>query len=111
MLYGLRLEDVHFLAHIVERKEISMKSSKATKGDKVARILSLQMAQKREQLIRMMKNELMNHFKKWKLPSYKSTYIMYTLADSKDFAQEMSISCAELESWLNKAYATTVEKK
>ena len=31
-LYGLQLEDVHFLADLVERKEISVKSSKATKG-------------------------------------------------------------------------------
>ena len=40
-LYGLRLEDIHFLANMVERNEISMKSSKATKGEKVARLLSL----------------------------------------------------------------------
>ena len=95
----------------MERKEISMKSSKATKGDKVARLLSLEAAGNKEQLIRVMKNELMNHFKKWELPSQKSTYIMYTSADWEDFAQDKSITCAELESWLDKAYASIVEKK
>ena len=40
-LYGLRPEDIHFLADLVERKEISVKGSKATKGDKVARLPSL----------------------------------------------------------------------
>ena len=41
LLYGLRPEDIHFLADLVERKEISVKGSKATKGDKVARLPSL----------------------------------------------------------------------
>ena len=63
-LYSLRPEDIHFLANLVERKEISMKGSKATKGDKVARLQSLQVVGNREQLIRVMKNELMNHFLK-----------------------------------------------
>ena len=64
-LYNLRPEDIHFLADLVERKEISVKGSKATKGDKVARLLSLQAAGNRERLMRVMKNELMNHFKKF----------------------------------------------
>ena len=38
LLYGLRPEDIHFLADLVERKENSVKGSKATKGDKVARL-------------------------------------------------------------------------
>ena len=71
---------------MVERKEISVKSSKATKGDKVARTSSPQATGNREQLIRVMMNELMKHFKKWELPSRKSTYVMYTLADWEDFA-------------------------
>ena len=58
-----------------------------------------------------MKNELINHFKKSELPSCKCTYVMYTLADWEDFAQDKSITCAELESWLDKAYATTMGKK
>ena len=60
-----------------------MKGSKATKEDKVARLPSLQAAGNRE---RFMKNELMNHFLKWELPSRKSTYIMYLSADWEDFA-------------------------
>ena len=64
LLYGLRLEDIHFLADLVERKEISVKGSKATKGDKVARLPSFQAAGNREQLMRVMKNKLMNHFRK-----------------------------------------------
>ena len=40
LLYGLQLEDMHFLADLVERKEIFVKSSKAIKGDKVARLSS-----------------------------------------------------------------------
>ena len=40
-LYVLRPEDIHFLADLVERKEISVKGSKVTKGDKVARLPSL----------------------------------------------------------------------
>ena len=36
---------------------------------------------------------------------------MYSCADADDFAKEKSITRAELESWLDKAYATTVEKK
>ena len=48
LLYGLQLEDVHFLVDLVERKEISVKSSKATKRDKVARILSLEAAGSRK---------------------------------------------------------------
>ena len=110
-LYGLRPEDIHFFADLVERKEISIKGSKATKGYKVARLPSLQAARNRERLIRVMKNELMNHFKKWELPSRKSTYVMYSCADWDDFAKEKSITRAELESWLDKAYALTVEKK
>ena len=98
LLYGLRSEDIHFFADLVERKEISVKSSKATKGDKVARLPSLQAARNREQLIRVMKNELMNHFKKWKLPHRKSSYVMYSSADWKDFAQDKSITRTELES-------------
>ena len=85
-LYGLQSEDVHFLANLVERKEISVKSSKATKGDRAARIASLLAARNRERLIRVMKKKLMNHFKKWELPSHKSTYVMYTLVDWEDFA-------------------------
>lgn len=110
-LYGLRSEDVHYLADLVEKKVISVKSSKATKGDKVARIPSLQAAGNRERLVRVMKNELMNHFKKWELPSRKSTYVMYTQKDWEDFAKEKKITRAELESWLDKAYATVVGKK
>ena len=110
-LYSLRPEDIHFLADLMEQKEISIKGSKATKGNKVARLPSLQAAGNRERLMRVMKNELMNHFKKFELPSRKSTYVMYSCKDWDDFAKEKSITCAELESWLNKAYATTVEKK
>ena len=110
-LYGLRPEDIHFLADLVERKEISVKGSKATKGDKVARLPSLQAAGNRERLMSIMKNELMNHFKKFELPSPKSTYVMYSRQNWDDFAKEKSITRAELESWLDKAYATTVGKK
>ena len=110
-LYGLRPEDIHFLADLVERKEISVKGSKATKGDKVARLPSFQAAGNRERLMRVMKNELMNHFKKFELPSQKSTYVMYSREDWDDFAKEKSITRAELESCLDKAYATTVGKK
>ena len=59
-LYGLRLEDIYFLANLVEQKEISVKGSKAMKGDKVARLPSLQAAGNRERLMRVMKYELMN---------------------------------------------------
>ena len=110
-LYGLLPEDIHFLADLVKQKEISVKGSKATKGDKVARLSSLQAAGNREQLMRVMKNELMNHFKKFELPSRKNTYVMYTREDWDDFAKEKSITHAELESWLNKGYATIVGKK
>ena len=61
--------------------------------------------------MRVMKNELMNHFKKFELPSRKSTYVMYSSEDWDDFAKEKSITRVELESWLDKAYDTTVEKK
>ena len=110
-LYGLQPEDIHFLADLVERKEISVKGSKATKVDKVAKLPSLQAVGNRERLMRVMKNELMNHFKKFELPSRKSTYVMYSREDWDDFAKEKSITRAELESWLDKAYATTVGKK
>ena len=110
-LYGLRPEDIYFLADLVERMEIFVKGSKATKGDKVARLPSLQAAGNRECLMRVMKNELMNHFKKFELPSQKSTYVMYSCEDWDDFAKEKSITRAELESWLDKAYATIVGKK
>ena len=110
-LYGLQLEDIHFLAVLVERKEIFVKGSKATKGDKVAKLPFLQAAGNREHLMRVMKNELMNHFKKFKLPIRKSIYVMYSREDWDDFAKKKSITRAELESWLDKAYATTVGKK
>ena len=58
-----------------------------------------------------MKNELMNHFKNYELPSRKSTYIIYTSADWEDFVQDKSITRAKLESWLDKAYASTMGKK
>ena len=110
-LYGLRSEDTPFFADLVEKKEISVKNFKATKGDWMARLPFLQAAGNRERLIRVMKNKLMNHFKKWELPSRKSTYIMYTFADWEDFAQDKSITCVELESWLGKAYTSTMGKK
>ena len=81
----------------MERKEISVKGSKAIKGDKVARLPSLQAAGNRERLMRVMKNELLNHFKKFELPSRKSTYVMYSREDWDDFAKEKSITHAELE--------------
>ena len=93
-LYGLRPKDIHFLADLVERKEISVKGSKATKGDKVARLLSLQAARNRERLMRIMKNEPMIYFKKFELPSRKSTYVMYSCEDWEDFAKEKSITRA-----------------
>ena len=95
----------------MERKEISVEGSKATKGDKVARLPSLQVAGNWERLMRVMRNELMNHFKKWELPSRKSTYVMYSCTDWDDFAKEKSITREELESWLDKTYATIVGKK
>ena len=55
LLYGLRLEDIHFLADLVEQKEIFVKGSKTTKGDKVARLPSLQAARNWERLMRVMK--------------------------------------------------------
>ena len=61
--------------------------------------------------MRVMKNELMYHFLKWELPSRKSSYVMYSSAEWEDFAQDKSITRAELESWLDKAYASTVGKK
>ena len=79
VLYGLRLEDVHFLANLVEKKEISMKSlDNAIKGDKVVRMSSLLVEGNEERLVRVMKNKLMKHFKKWELPSHKSTYVIYS---------------------------------
>ena len=57
----------------------------------------------------VIKNKLMNHFKKWELPSHKSTYVMYSSTDWEDFAKEKSITHAELESWLDKANATTLQ--
>ena len=36
---------------------------------------------------------------------------MYSSADWEDFAQDKSTTRAELESWLDKAYASAVEKK
>ena len=61
-LYRLWAEDNIYLASLVEAKEIFVKSSKATKGDKVAKMPSLQVARMREWLIRVIKNELMNQF-------------------------------------------------
>ena len=110
-LYSLRPEDIHFFADLVERNEISVKESKATKGDKVARLSSLHAAGNREWLMRVMKNELMNYFLKWELPRRKSTYIMYSSSNWKDFAKDKSITRAELESWLDKAYVSTMGKK
>ena len=61
--------------------------------------------------MKVMKNELMNYFLKWELPNRKSTYIMYSSADWKDFAKDKSITIVELKSWLDKAYASIVGKK
>ena len=61
--------------------------------------------------MKVMNNELMNHFLKWMLPSQKSSYVMYSSADWKDFAQDKSITHAKLESWLDKVYASIVGKK
>ena len=118
-LYDLRLEDIYFLADLVERKEIAVKGSKATKGDKVAKLPFLQaagnwewlMRAMKNELMRVMKNKLMNYFLKWELPSQKSTYIIYSSADWEDFAKDKSITRVELESWLDKAYTSTVGKK
>ena len=60
-LYGLRAEDIQHLADLVEKKEISVKGSEVTKGDKVARLPSLQTAGNRERLVRVMRTELMNY--------------------------------------------------
>ena len=103
-LYGLRVEDINYLASLVESKKVCIKSSKG-KGASVA-LPSLQDVANREEQIRVMKNEMMCYYRKFNLPSKKPDYVPYIDADWEGFATEKKVTRAELGTWLDKALVT-----
>ena len=108
-LYELCAEDVNFLAALVESKKVCIKSSRA-KGAS-ATLPTLQDAATREKLLRVMKNEMMCHYKGFHLPSKKPEYVPYTTVEWEGFAAEKKVTRAEVADWLDKALATETGKK
>ena len=108
-LYGLYAEDVNFLAGLVESKKVCIKSSRA-KGAS-ATLPTLQNAATQEKLLRVMKNEMMCHYKGFHLPSKKPECVPYTIVEWEGFAAEKKVTRAEVADWLDKAQATDTGKK
>ena len=105
-LYGLRVEDINYLAGLVESKKVCVKSSKA-KGASAA-LPSLQDVANREKQIRVMKNKMMCYYRKFNLPSKKPDYVPYIDAEWEGFAIEKKVTRAELATWLDKALVKEV---
>jgi hypothetical protein len=110
-LYGLRKEDISYLADLVENEEVCLKASKAKTGDKQQILPSLAEAGARERLIRAMKNELMRHFEHHELPSKKSSYTPYTAEAWDQFARDKKIERKEISHWVDKALISAAGKQ
>jgi hypothetical protein len=110
-LYGLRKDDISYLADLVENKEVCLKASKAKMGDKQQILPSLTEASVRPWLIRAMKNELMCHFEHHKLPNKKSSYTPYTAEAWDQFAHDKKIEHREISHWVDKALISTAGKQ
>ena len=108
-LYGLCTEDVNFLVGLVESKKVCIKSSRA-KGAS-ATLPTLQDAATREKLLRVMKNEMMCHYRGFHLPSEKLEYVPYTAIEWEGFATEKKVTRAEVVDWFDRALATDIGKK
>ena len=82
-LYGLRTEDINYLADLVDAKKIWMKSSKQTKANPYVgtQLPTLPVAGVRERLVCAMKSKLMCHYCQHPLPSRSPEYVPYTAAE------------------------------
>ena len=108
-LYGLRAEDINYLAGLVETQKVSIKSSRARGAS--ATLPTLQDVATREKLMRVMKNEMMCKYRNFHLPSKKPKYVPYSDAEWERFAAGKNVTRAELADWLDKALAMDTGKK
>ena len=104
-LYGLRTEDINYLADLVDAKKIWMKSSKRMKANPYVgtQLPTLPIARVTERLVHAMKSELICHYCQHPLPSQLLEYIPYTAAEWDAFASRMKITREQLELWVNKS--------
>ena len=110
-LYGLRPEDVNYLAGQVEAGIVFMKSSKVMKDKWGKPLISIQEAGAREKKIRAMKNELMTKYLGYHLLSKRPEYQPYTAESFDEFTEENRITRVELELWVDKSLAMEAEAK
>ena len=112
-LYGLRTEDINYLADLVDAKKIWMKSSKRTKANPYVgtQLPTLPVAGARERLVRAMKSKLMCHYCQHPLPSRSPEYVLYTAAEWEAFASRMKITREQLEFKVDKSLTTVLGKE
>lgn len=107
-LYGLRNEDLNYLADLVERGIVCMKTTKLNQDILGMPVIPIGVAAGREKKVRAMKNELMCHYKQHPLPSKKPEYIPYSAAQWDEFADEKKITRDQVQWWVDKTLATDV---
>ena len=105
-LYGLRTKDINYLADLVASGEVCMKNVRPSAIYYGRKVISLIAAGARERQIRVMKNELMLHYKQHQLLSKAADYVPYSAAEWDSFAAENKITRNDLELWVDKSLAT-----
>ena len=98
-LYGLWTKDINYLVDLVASGEVYMKNVRPNAIYFGQKVISLIAAGARERQIRVMKNELMLHYKQHQLPSKAADYVPYSAAEKK-------ITRNDLELWVDKSLAT-----
>ena len=104
-LYGLWTEDINYLADLVASGEVCMKNVRPNAIYFGRKVISLIAAGARERQIRVIKNELMLHYKQHQLPSKAADYVLYSAAKWDLFAAEKKITRNDLELWVDKSLA------
>jgi hypothetical protein len=107
----MRVEDVRYLADLVDYKSISIKNTKAKLSKDIKGIWTLYDVLARKRQIRAMKNELIFHFLNIELPSKKPLYILFTDVKWEDFTSQKGIDCRDLENWVNIAMASSARSR
>ena len=105
-LYGLRTEDINYLADLVASGEVCMKNVRPNTIYFGRKVIFLIAARARERQIRVMKNELMLHYKQHQLPSKAADYVPNSATEWDLFAAEKKITRNDLELWVDKSLAT-----
>jgi len=88
MLYGLRLEDLNYLANQVEAKAFCVKNTKVKFG---LGMISLLEPGHKERLIRVMKTELLSYYEEHLLLMRNHLYVPYPASKWDDFVAKHKI--------------------